>query len=147
MIRVVILGILIFLSSIYSGSGQGQEYTGTPFLTNYPPETYNQHPQTWDVVQDHRGVMYFGNVNGVLEFDGLSWDLIELPGKTTARSLAVDSQGRVYVGSYGDLGYLSPDESGKMRFIYLTQRIPSEWQHVYEVWDNRLGEGAGVLDT
>jgi len=147
MIRAVIFAGIFLMASVYTGTAQLPEYMGTPFLTNYPPPTYNQHPQTWDIVQDHRGIMYFGNVNGVLEFDGVSWNLIELPGKTTARSLAVDSQGKVYVGSYGEIGYLSPDENGKLRFVSLTHLIPSEHKPFYEVWNINLLNGDVFFHT
>ena len=41
--------------------------TGFPFIQNFSARDYNAHQQNWAVVQDPRGVMYFGNVAGVLE--------------------------------------------------------------------------------
>lgn len=120
------------------GSAQPWEQMGAPFLTNYPPGVYNQHSQTWDVVQDNRGMMYFGNVNGVLVYDGLEWSLVELPGKTTVRSLAVDEEGRVYVGSYNDLGYLRPDEKGLLEFVSLSHLVPEKYKPFYDIWDIHL---------
>ena len=35
--------------------------TGAPFIRNYPPDEYGAHNQNWAIVQDKRGVMYFGN--------------------------------------------------------------------------------------
>lgn len=120
------------------GSAQPWEQMGAPFLTNYPPGVYNQHSQTWDVVQDNRGMMYFGNVNGVLVYDGLEWSLVELPGKTTVRSLAVDAEGRVYVGSYNDLGYLRPDEKGLLEFVSLSHLVPEKYKPFYDIWNIHL---------
>ena len=49
---------------------------GAPIITNYEPEQFKAHIQNWVAVQDHRGVMYFGNSSGILEFDGQRWQLI-----------------------------------------------------------------------
>ena len=46
---------------------------GTPFLSTYRCQDYDTHPQNWATVQDSRRVMYFGNTEGVLEFDGINW--------------------------------------------------------------------------
>ena len=48
-------------------------YHGAPFIHNFPKEEYKSDAQIWSMVQDKRGVMYFGNLNGVLEYDGKSW--------------------------------------------------------------------------
>ena len=42
---------------------------------------YNAGIQNWAIAQDERGVMYFGNNSGLLEFDGSAWRLYELPTK------------------------------------------------------------------
>ena len=41
---------------------------GYPFIRNYPPNEYDEAGQVFAVVQDHRGVMYFGADYNVLEF-------------------------------------------------------------------------------
>jgi len=92
---------------------------GKVFITNYRPKDYGAHAQNWAIVQDDRGVMYFGNVRGVLEYDGVTWRLIRLPNKSLARSLAKDQNGRIYVGGVGDFGYLAPDSVGQMRYVSL----------------------------
>jgi hypothetical protein len=51
--------------------------TGIPFIQNYAPKDYHADSQNWAIVQDRRGIMYFGNSDGVLEYDGVSWRLIE----------------------------------------------------------------------
>lgn len=54
-------------------------------------------PDNWAVVQSKEGVMYFGNKNGVLEYDGVSWRLILLPSQGVVRSLAIDHHNKIYV--------------------------------------------------
>jgi signal transduction histidine kinase/CheY-like chemotaxis protein len=107
---------------------------GRPFVRNYTPKQYGAQEQNWAIVQDDRGVIYVGNNVGVLEYDGASWRLIRMPNKTTARSLAKDSQGRIYVGAVGEFGYLAPDTSGDMQFVSLLGHVPADSREFADVW-------------
>lgn len=91
---------------------------GRPIIRNYDHRDFGAEVQNWDVLQDENGVMYFANNGGVLEFDGRSWRLIELPARVAAHYLAVGSRGagRVYVGAPGDVGYLDADDAGQLQF-------------------------------
>jgi hypothetical protein len=77
-----------------------------PAVRNFRPEEYRAAQQNFAVVQAPKGVLYVGNGDGVLEFDGVRWRLVQTPRKTAIRSLAVDSAGRVYIGAQGEIGYL-----------------------------------------
>ncbi|MDP2874940.1 MAG: hypothetical protein Q8O00_02075, partial [Holophaga sp.] len=92
---------------------------GLPHVVNYSPEDYGAETQNWAAVQDHRGLLYVANNQGVLEFDGEAWQLIKIGTNLAARSLAVDASGRVFVGALGDFGYLQPDAKGQMKFVSL----------------------------
>jgi hypothetical protein len=52
---------------------------GQPFIKYYSPKEYKSDNSNWSIVQDKRGVMYFGNEKCILEFDGNSWRRIEVP--------------------------------------------------------------------
>lgn len=108
--------------------------TGTCVFQHYSAKQYGASPQNWDVTQDHRGVMYFANLDGLLEFDGNSWRLLRLPGKSFVRSVSVDSKGTVYVGGVGEFGLLKPDATGTMAFISLTSAIPKQDRAFADVW-------------
>lgn len=99
----------------------------TPFIRNFPPEEYKANTQNWDIVQDQRGVMYFANSGGVLEYDGVSWEVINTP--PSVRSLCVDSSGLIYAGSYGDLGCLQADSLGNIYYTSLKEKIPANHQN------------------
>jgi len=107
---------------------------GKPLLTAWLPKDYGAETQNWAIVQDDRGVMYFGNSSGILEYDGVSWRLIQFPNKTVCRSLARDANGRIYAGAKGDFGYLAPDSVGQMRFVSLLPQAPEEARDFADVW-------------
>ena len=64
--------ILFVLFFIYIGNAIGQNFH--PPIVNYSLKDYgtSRNPENYSIVQDHRGVMYFANAFGVLEFDGES---------------------------------------------------------------------------
>ncbi|HSF19235.1 MAG TPA: ATP-binding protein [Vicinamibacteria bacterium] len=97
---------------------------GRPFIRNYSRKEYRASDQNWAIEQDDRGVMYFGNSIGVLEYDGVFWRLIQTPNKSVVRSLAKDDEGRIYVGALGEIGYLGPDARGQMQFVSLLDNVP-----------------------
>ncbi len=107
-----------------SGARTGE--TGQPFIRNYTPKELGAAPSNWAIAQDRRGVMYFGNAEGVLEYDGVSWRRIATPNRTVVRSLAAGPSGRIYVGEVGTFGYLAPDSLGNMRFVSLLEQAPPE---------------------
>jgi len=107
---------------------------GRPFIRNYNPKEYGAAFNYWAIAQDRRGVMYLGNWNGILEYDGVSWRLISTPNKSGVRSLAIDADGRIYVGAVGDLGYLAPDSVGDMQFVSLLDHVQPENREFNEVW-------------
>ncbi len=110
----------------------GQE--GNPFIRNFSRREYGGHSQNWSVVQDKRGVLYFGNVNGLLEFDGQNWRLIELPNYSMVRSLAMDEKGRVYVGGVGEFGYLTLSTNGETIYQSLLPRLDKKEERPGDIW-------------
>ncbi len=99
---------------------------GLPWITYFSPEEYNADNQNWAAVQDMSGLFYIANTRGVLEFDGRDWRLISLGDRLAARSLAVDSNNRIFVGAFGDFGYLQADERGRLGFVSLG--LGKDWE-------------------
>jgi signal transduction histidine kinase/CheY-like chemotaxis protein len=111
---------------------------GLPYIQNYTPEDYNAGPDNWTVAQSKEGIMYFGNKNGVLEYDGSSWRLIQLPNLGVVRSLAIDNDNRIYVGGYNDIGFLAPDSVGQMQFVSLKDRLDPSLRDFQNVWRTHI---------
>jgi serine phosphatase RsbU (regulator of sigma subunit) len=115
---------------------------GIPFIKNFTPKDYKASNQNWAIEQDNRGVMYFGNNNGILEFDGSNWRLIELPNKSVVRALAKDDQGRIYIGGLGEIGYLIPDSLGKMEYKSMLPLLPENERNFNDMWNIYIGSDA-----
>jgi signal transduction histidine kinase len=121
---------------------------GLPFyLEHYAPRDYNAQFQNWAVTQDDRGVIYVGNLSGVLEFDGASWRLIRTATDAWVRSLASDDDGTVYVGAWGDIGYLAADDQGMRRFQSLIAEVPPSERGFEDVWGTHATQGGIFFQT
>lgn len=107
---------------------------GVPFIKNFPRSEYQGGTQNWDITQSSKGLMYFANNEGVLEFDGTNWRLIEMPNRSVVRSLAIDKSDRVYVGAYNEFGYLEPDSKGKLVYKSLVNLLPEAERDFEEIW-------------
>ena len=107
---------------------------GIPAIRNYSPEEYGENPMNWGIVSDHRGIIYIANLNGVLEFDGVSWRAIKTPKESWVLSIAVNSEGTVFAGAFGDFGYLAPDSLGNSQFISLVEHLDPADREFTEVW-------------
>lgn len=108
--------------------------SGAPIMRQFLPAEYKAQGQNWALVQNRRGLMYVGNNDGVLEYDGERWRLIPVANQTTARSLCIDDQDRVYVGAVGEIGYLEADTTGTTRYVSLTSRLPPDDRKFSEIW-------------
>ena len=125
-----VIFFVLFVVYFTSSSFAQVKPVGVPFITNYTNEEYGGANQNFAVIQDNRGVMYFGN-SVILEFDGTHWRQIYTPNLSFTYSFAKDSTGRIYVGAAnGELGYLGADSIGNMKYISLADKIPEE-KHRY----------------
>src|SRR6476469_3755665 len=100
---------------------------GRPFLHNFALRDYHAHNQNWAAVQDADGVLYFGNKNVVLEYDGVAWKKIVVTQTTYVRGLAIETgTGTIFVGGVDELGYLKSEPGGEKQFVSLLDRLPGD---------------------
>lgn len=107
--------------------------TFKPPVTNYTSRQFGANNQNWSCAQDSDGVMYFGNNDGLLTFDGSRWQLYTVPGKYIVRTVFVDGD-RVYVGAYEEFGYFKRDQYGDLRYTSLSEILKSYKFKDDEVW-------------
>ena len=107
---------------------------GVPYVQNYTKAAYQSGNQNWSITRDERGVMYFGNSEGLLSFDGKYWQSYRMPNGLIVRSVASDGRGRIYSGGFGEFGYWENNSSGRLTYHSLTKLIPSKYPLNEEVW-------------
>lgn len=112
--------VMLLLAPLRAGAAE----RGLPLITVFPAEIHKSGPQTFDIAQDSRGILYFGNLHGLVSYDGAWWRLLKLPDDQVALSVAADTRGGVAVGLVNDLGYLARDEHGAQQYRSLVSQLP-----------------------
>jgi signal transduction histidine kinase/DNA-binding response OmpR family regulator len=117
---------------------------GFKYLENYnpKPEAKTIQPQNWCVIQDKQGVIYVGNNSTLLEFDGVSWRVIDIP-NFTVYSMAVDKKGILYIGGNNEIGFFTKDLIGVMKYTSLKDHLKDKHRNFSQVW-NTLYTKEGV---
>jgi hypothetical protein len=111
-----------------------QDLLGIPQIVNYNNEQYNAGIQNWDVEQDRNGILYFGNNEGLLTFNGRYWNLFRLPNYTSVRSVGIDSKNRIYVGGQDEFGYFYPNAQGVLKYTSLLNLLPENMRKLADIW-------------
>jgi serine phosphatase RsbU (regulator of sigma subunit) len=109
--------------------------TGRPLMKIFTNKDYNSSRINWCVIQDNRGLIYVGNENGILEFDGNSWRKIEVPNSEIVRSMDVADDGTIYLCAGYDFGYLEPNSTGLLEFKSLLPFLDKKHHNFGEMWD------------
>ena len=102
--------IIVFLISFTNGFSQLSSEKGYYLsISNFTAKEYKARPQNWDIVEDKRGVLYFGNNNGILEYDGIFWNTISGMDEQSVNSLDSDPNGTIYAGGFATSTWDSVD--------------------------------------
>ena len=109
-----ILFTLVFQFIAQLSFGQSGNY----FLSHYSPTDENIDYLSFDIVQSERGIIYFANKSGIVEFDGRNWDVLESPG--AIYSLAIANGNDLYYGGLTGFGKLTLSEQGITTFQSLS---------------------------
>jgi ligand-binding sensor domain-containing protein len=114
-------------------------------LSNYSYKDYKAYRQNWDIAQSPTNkFMYFANSKGLLEYDGATWRLYELPNKKTVRSLFIYKDGKVFTGALGEFGFWESRENKTLKYVSLNHLIKDKAFDQEEIW-NILETPEGVL--
>ena len=95
--RHLLLFCLSLLVACYSFANQ------KPYVINFARDKYHAANKNWSIGQDEKGIMYFGNDIGLLESDGMEWELYPMPNSPIVRALAVESHYTIYIGGAEEL--------------------------------------------
>lgn len=132
---------------VFSSLLQASPIPFSPIVRNYSVSDYNAGIQNWAIAQDERGVMYFGNNSGLLEFDGSAWRLYELPTKGIVRAIYISKDGRIYVGSYEEFGYFVRTPYNTLEYHSLKDEVKDFTFHNDEIWNIVCVQGEIVFQS
>jgi signal transduction histidine kinase/ligand-binding sensor domain-containing protein len=124
-IKLYLLVLALVLPSLLA-LGQNDKEVAYPIMRVYTDKEYKSSKRNYAIASDNRGLIYIGNENGILEFDGTRWRNISVPAGAVVRSLQADPNGRIYAGLDGGFGYLAPDSTGNLRYLSLSDELTSE---------------------
>jgi ligand-binding sensor domain-containing protein/DNA-binding CsgD family transcriptional regulator len=105
-----------------------------PLVIHYSKDVYGGGNQNWSIAQDKQGLMYVGNNDGLLQFDGTNWKLYPLPDRSIVRSVAVGPDGKIYTGAFEEFGYWQPDKTGQLKYTSISHSYPNLKLHNWEFW-------------
>jgi len=112
-----------------------QNTIGLPDVFNYTKQFYNAGLQNWHIRQDNNGIIYVANNEGLLTYDGKSWNLHALPNRSIVRSVEIGPDNKIYVGGQDEIGFFSPSKNGSLQYHSLLQLIPFKDKNFGDVWD------------
>ncbi len=108
-----------------------------PYIININRDIYKAANKNWSVAQDERGVMYFGNDIGLLESDGMGWQLHRIPNSPIIRAIAVSSYDTIFTGGFEELGRWDRDISGTLKYTSFKPLLKDknlQNENVWKVW-------------
>lgn len=129
------ISTVIFMA--FAVSSIAQDIPFIPPVYNYTTDHYNAGNQNWVIAQGSNGVIYFGNDNGMLSYDGVNWELHSLPNNLSVKSIYIDSNNnyeRIYVGSFEEFGYFESNETNQLIYHSLSHNIEDHQFHNDEIW-------------
>lgn len=140
--RTLILYVFIscLQSYIYS-----QDFT--PVVRQFSKQDYGASNQNWAVSQDSEGLLYFGNNQGLLQFDGLNWELYRMPENKLVRSIFIDENDKIFVGSFEEFGYFKKNIYGKLEYESLSSKLKNYEMQNDEVWTINKVKNKVVFQT
>ena len=131
--RKILSCLFLFLILTAKSYAADIKSIGVPYIENYPKAIYASGNQNWSIAKDKNGVMYFGNAEGLLTYDGRYWQKYKMPNNQIVRSVATDENGKIFTGGFGDFGYWSLKHN-KLTYTSLTKLIPKADQLKDEIW-------------
>lgn len=104
-----------------------------PMVKNHQATDYDGELQNWCGTQLKSGVMCFANNNGVLTFDGYTWQNFKMSGSHIVRSVLAQGD-TIFAGSFQEFGYFVKNREGNRTYRSLSAQIKPEKIVNNEFW-------------
>jgi AraC family transcriptional regulator, chitin signaling transcriptional activator len=105
-----------------------------PPILKYSPTIYGAGNQNWMISQDKQHFIYFANNDGLLQYNGSSWNLFKSPNETIIRSVKVIDN-KIYTGCYMEFGFWTKQANGQLEYTSLSSKIKSKILDDEQFWN------------
>ncbi len=101
-------------------------------IRNFDGSLYRASSYNYKSVENEDGIIYFGNENGLLEFDGAEWMLYQTKSFTPIFNLKLIGD-KIYTTGNNELGYFQRNKQGKMVYHSIRDKYDGD-KEIREVW-------------
>ncbi|PTB97947.1 hypothetical protein C9994_00550 [Marivirga lumbricoides] len=129
-IALIISSVLHVLPS--KAQGNKKVFSDSIAFQNFDGALYRASSYNYKVAEDKDGIIYIGNENGLLEFDGASWLLHQTNNFTPVSNFKIVGD-KIYTVGNDEIGYFQRNSFGKMQYYSLRNRFDSE-KEIRDVW-------------
>jgi signal transduction histidine kinase/ligand-binding sensor domain-containing protein len=105
---------------LFLGSVELAAQNWSPFVNNFNTEDYNAALPNIVVQQDNTGLLFFGNLSGLLIHDGVSWEYNPIENGSMLNELFISKSNQIYFASNNKFGYLTSDLNGEIGYQLLS---------------------------
>lgn len=114
--KIITSIVTLFCSVLYLSANQ-------PYVRNFSRKDYKAGAQNWAITQDTNNVMYFANNNGILIYDGKTWNTVPIKNGTKVMSLVYDGKGRFYASTFNEFGYFERNKQGNLEYYSISEPL------------------------
>jgi signal transduction histidine kinase len=118
---------------VHLSAAVAPRFSGAPVTRVFSEREIPGSPQTRMVAVHPSGLVYVANVEGLVEYDGVTWQMVPGTQGLIVHNVAADETGRVWYSGTGHFGWLKPDERGSLVAEPLHVRLPAEARNVGHV--------------
>ncbi len=104
-------------------------------ITDYRPSVYKIGMQNWQIKQHNNGWLYIANSYGLLEYDGVNFNIYGVWNSSSVRSIEIADNGDIYVGANSEFGFLRANEIGELTYTPLSLSVPDEYKDFSDIWN------------
>ena len=129
---------IAFTIMVFSNAGFAQKNRPLekiiPKITQYTRNDFEADGQFWTMTEDEEGVLYFGNNDGILIYDGERWQKVTLPNHSTVRSLIKDKDNVIHAGGYNEIGVVKKQLNGSYYYQSQNKDLEIESENLENFW-------------
>lgn len=133
--------LLLLLSILITNAMQAQMHWQRP-IVNFNRNEYHASGQNHMIAQHPNGWLYFANGNGLLEFDGVYWNLYPMAHGVKMTSLLMGDDNLIYAGGLREFGFFTPNSQGGLSYTSLSEKLNERGKS--NIW-NILHVGGSVF--